>query len=89
MMGITYPLSKENVELRNHERTNLYCALLENDIIKKKQYLNAFIALREKRAARIEEYLTYEKLIETIEGPAWYVEIRLTRRKARLITIQF
>ncbi|MBT2646613.1 hypothetical protein J7E52_07740 [Bacillus sp. ISL-34] len=84
MMGITYPLSKENVELRNQERTNLYRALLENNIIKKKQYLNAFIVLREKRAAMIEEYLTYEKLIETIEGPAWYVELRAYSEKSPL-----
>ncbi|MFE4810085.1 hypothetical protein ACFQ9Y_02790 [Peribacillus simplex] len=84
MIGITYPLSKENVELRNQERTNLYHALLENNIIKKKQYLNAFIALREKRAAKIEEYLTYEKMIETIEGPAWYVELRAYSEKGPL-----
>ncbi|WP_260320499.1 hypothetical protein [Peribacillus simplex] len=84
MMGITYPLSKENVELRNQERTNLYHALLENNIMKKKQYLDAFIALREKRAASIEEYLTYEKLIETIEGPAWYVELRAYSEKSPL-----
>ncbi|MGG0410859.1 hypothetical protein [Peribacillus simplex] len=84
MMGITYPLSKENVELRNQERTNLYRALLENNIMKKEQYLNAFIALREKRADMIEEYLTYEKLIETIEGPAWYVELRAYSEKSPL-----
>ena len=43
LMGITYPLSKENVELRNQERANLYHALMENHLIKKKQYLNAFM----------------------------------------------
>lgn len=84
MMGITYPLSKENVELRNQERANLYCAMLENNLINKKQYLNAFIALREKRAAKIEEYLTYENLIETIEGPAWYVELKAYSEKSPL-----
>ncbi|MFE3973482.1 MULTISPECIES: hypothetical protein [unclassified Peribacillus] len=82
MMGITYPLSKDNVELRNQERTNLYRALLENNIIKKKQYLNNFIALREKRTAKIKEYLTYEKLIETVEGPAWYVELKAYSEKS-------
>ncbi|MFF2857561.1 hypothetical protein [Peribacillus sp. NPDC058002] len=84
MMGITYPLSKENVELRNRERANLYHALLENNVMKKKQYLAAFIALREKRAASIEEYLMYENLIETIEGPAWYVELRAYYEKSPL-----
>ncbi len=53
MIGVTYPLSKENVELRNQERTNLYRAMLENNRIKKKQYLNAFIALREKEQPRL------------------------------------
>ncbi|MEC0272706.1 MULTISPECIES: hypothetical protein [Peribacillus] len=84
MMGITYPLSKENVELRNQERANLYCAMLENNLINKKQYLNAFISLREKRTAKIEEYLTYENLIETIEGPAWYVELKAYSEKSPL-----
>ncbi|AOH56300.1 hypothetical protein ABE28_018195 [Peribacillus muralis] len=81
MMGITYPLSQQNVELRNQERTNLYLALLEHNIIKKKHYLHTFIALREKRTAKFEKYITYEKLIETIEGPAWYVEFRAYSEK--------
>ncbi|MFD9625272.1 hypothetical protein [Peribacillus muralis] len=81
MMGITYPLSQENVELRNQERTNLYRALLEHNTIKKKHHLHTFIALREKRTAMFEKYLTYEKLIETIEGPAWYVELRAYAEK--------
>ncbi|WP_057913113.1 hypothetical protein [Peribacillus muralis] len=81
MMGITYPLSQENVELRNQERTNLYRALLEHNTIKKKHHLHTFIALREKRTAMFEKYLPYEKLIETIEGPAWYVELRAYAEK--------
>lgn len=76
LLGITYPLSKENVELRNQERANLYSAVLEKDSIKKKQFLTTFIALREKRAAIINDHLLYENLIETIEGPAWYVELK-------------
>src|SRR5690625_2631384 len=55
LLGITYPLSKENVELRNQERANLYSAVLEKDSIKKKQFLTTFIALREKRAAIIND----------------------------------
>ncbi|MEK0224517.1 hypothetical protein [Bacillus proteolyticus] len=81
IMGITYPLSKENVELRNQERTNLFSAVLENNIIKKKLYLNTFIALREKRAAKFNNYLLYENLIETIEGPALYVELKAYSEK--------
>lgn len=81
IMGITYPLSKENVELRNQERTHLFSAVLENNIIKKKLYLNTFIALREKRAAKFNNYLLYENLIETIEGPALYVELKAYSEK--------
>ncbi|MET3322318.1 UNVERIFIED_ORG: hypothetical protein ABIC97_005454 [Peribacillus simplex] len=81
IMGITYPLSKENVELRNQERTNLFSTVLENNIIKKKLYLNTFIALREKRAAKFNNYLLYENLIETIEGPALYVELKAYSEK--------
>ncbi|WHY79871.1 hypothetical protein QNH20_12295 [Neobacillus sp. WH10] len=76
ILGIAYPLSKENVELRNQERNNLYSAVLESNILKKKQYINTFIALREKRTAIINDYLLYENLIETVEGPAWYVELK-------------
>ncbi|MBO1000743.1 hypothetical protein IOC57_23755 [Bacillus sp. SD075] len=81
IMGITYPLSKESVELRNQERTNLFSAVLENNIIKKKLYLNTFIALREKRAAKFNNYLLYENLIETFEGPALYVELKAYSEK--------
>ncbi|WP_374149064.1 hypothetical protein [Priestia megaterium] len=84
MLGITYPLTKENVEIRNRERKSLYNALLETDISKKKQYLNEFISLREKRAEGIKEHLTYENLIESVEGPAWYVEIKAFSEKSSL-----
>ncbi|MFN7252399.1 MAG: hypothetical protein ACK4M9_16710 [Anaerobacillus sp.] len=84
IVGITYPLTKENVELRNKERSSLYCALLENNRMKKKQYLNTFIALREKRAAIMNNYLLYENLVETIEGPAWYVELKAYSEKSPL-----
>ena len=84
MLGITYPLTKENVEIRNRERKNLYNALIETGISKKKQYLNEFISLREKRAEGIKEHLTYENLIESVEGPAWYVELKAFSEKSSL-----
>lgn len=73
--GVTYPLLKENIELRNQERENLYYAVLESNQHKKKQYINNFIAYREKRDTVLTKHLCYEKLIETVEGPAWYVEL--------------
>ncbi|MBX9967863.1 hypothetical protein ACFW1J_08850 [Priestia aryabhattai] len=84
MLGMSYPLTKENVEIRNRERKNLYNALLETDISKKKKYLKKFIDLREKRTEGIKEHLTYENLIESVEGPAWYVEIKVFSEKSPL-----
>ena len=83
VLGITYPLTKENVELRNQERSYLYRAVLEKDKIKKKQLLTTFIALREKRRDLINSHLLYENLIETIEGPAWYVELKAYFKKSQ------
>src|SRR5699024_8554164 len=59
ILGITYPLLKGNIELRNRERTYLYRAVLEKDRMKKKQLLTTFIALREKRATIINSYFLY------------------------------
>ncbi|WP_019156292.1 hypothetical protein [Robertmurraya massiliosenegalensis] len=84
MKGVTYPVSGENVELRNLERLNLFHALVEKDPAKKKEYLQAFVSLREQRAIAIDEHLTYENLIETVEGPAWYVEMRAYYEKSGL-----
>src|SRR5690625_1333779 len=83
ILGITYPLLKGNIELRNRERTYLYRAVLEKDRMKKKQLLTTFIALREKRATIINSYFLYENLIETIEGPAWYVELKAYWQKSQ------
>ncbi|ETT86728.1 hypothetical protein MKZ08_09760 [Viridibacillus sp. FSL R5-0477] len=84
LLGVTYPLSNENVQLRNLERMNLYNALLEKNTLKKKEYLNTFIELKEKRAAIINDYLIYENLIESVEGPAWYVELKAYEEKSSL-----
>ncbi|HHU20624.1 MAG TPA: hypothetical protein GXZ58_10515 [Bacilli bacterium] len=82
MMGVTYPLLKENIELRNQERISLYRAVFENNNEKKQQFLTTFIALREKRTSIINDHLQYENLIETIEGPAWYVELKSYSEKS-------
>lgn len=84
ILGITYPLSKENIDLRNYERFNLYHALLEKDPKKKQRYLSSFFSHREERAAQINEYISYENLIETVEGPAWYVEFKAFLEKSPL-----
>lgn len=84
MKGITYPLSPANVELRNAERASLYAAVLATDSKEKTEHLQQFIALREQRALLIGDYLHYEYHIETIEGPAWYVELKAYADKSSL-----
>lgn len=83
-LGITYPITLENAELRKRERKFLYDALFATDINKKKMFIEDFVAIREKRAKGITEHLTYEELIETVEGPAWYVEFKAYSEKSPL-----
>jgi len=75
VLGITYPLVTENVELRQQERLHLYKAVTEIDATERKHHLNQFILYREKRAAVVGQFMKYEQLIETVEGPAFYVEL--------------
>lgn len=83
LLGITYPISKENVQLRNEERIHLYHALVETNKEKRQSCINRFIAIRETRATLIDEHLVYEQLMETIEGPAWYVEVKAYTEKSK------
>ncbi|MGG0668370.1 hypothetical protein [Sporosarcina koreensis] len=75
VLGITYPLVAENVDLRQQERLHLYNAVTATEAEKRKHHLNQFILYREKRAEVIGPYMKYEQLIETVEGPAFYVEL--------------
>ena len=84
MQGITYPLLQENVELRNQERKHLYHAVLAPTSAEKKDSLQRFMALREKRKSVVGEHFDYESLIETVEGPAWYIELNAYAEKSRL-----
>jgi len=74
MLGITYPLIKENMELRIKERLHLFSAVKSNSYEKMIEHLETFITIREHRKDIIGEYFTYETNIETVEGPAFYVE---------------
>ncbi|MEG7843501.1 peptide ABC transporter permease [Bacillus mobilis] len=75
-LGFQYPITEENIELRNKERICLYNAVHCKSQAEKNNYIKQFIELREKRARFIkEEFITYECMVESIEGPAWYVEM--------------
>ncbi len=74
VMGFLYPIIKENIELRNQERNHLFSAVMENDQAEKRKNILEFIKKREKRKLIIGEFIHYENLVETIEGPAWFLE---------------
>lgn len=74
LLGITYPLLNENVELRNRERRCLYNAATSSSKTEKLKQLKSFISFREKRRTFIGKFMDYETSIETVEGPAFYME---------------
>lgn len=75
-LGFQYPILEENIELRNKERMCLYDTMHCKSQVEKYNYIKQFIELREQRASFMkEEFITYECMVESIEGPAWYVEM--------------
>ncbi|MFS1519280.1 hypothetical protein V1503_22860 [Bacillus sp. SCS-151] len=83
-VGITYPICNENVELRSQERKYLYHAVMADTLREQKQNINMFLRFRKKREDLIDEYLVYEALIESVEGPARYVELKAYMDKSPL-----
>jgi hypothetical protein len=80
LLAVRYPLLAENMEVRNRERNALYQAVITS----KKEYITQFIALREKRMTLMNEYSLYETAIESMEGPALYVEMKAYDEKSPL-----
>ncbi|WP_316570113.1 hypothetical protein [Neobacillus sp. YIM B06451] len=76
LLGIMYPIQEENVEARNQERKALHDAFMADSREQMLHDLCRFIALREKREELIGEALEYENRIETVEGPAIYLEAK-------------
>ncbi|WIG19562.1 peptide ABC transporter permease [Bacillus anthracis] len=75
-LGFQYPIIEENIQLRNKERICLYDAVHCKSQAEKNNYIKQFIELREQRASVMgEAFITYEYMVESIEGPAWYVEM--------------
>lgn len=75
-LGLQYPILEENIELRNKERICLYDAVNCKSKAEKNNYIKQFIELREQRANFMkEEFISYECMVESIEGPALYVEM--------------
>lgn len=67
MLGMTYPLSIKNIDLRTRERVELDKALKAKDTALIERHCKNFIELRLTRMNDIEEHVRYENLVETIE----------------------
>lgn len=76
LLGLTYPLIEENVELRSRERQCLSHALEASDTQIRDAHLSHFFQIRSRRKELLGTYFTYETRVETIEGPAYYVELK-------------
>lgn len=75
-MGFQYPMVEENIELRTRERRCLYNAIHSDNDLDKRQNIHQFIHFREKRNGMMNcEFMQYEYMVESVEGPAWYVEM--------------
>lgn len=76
IVGFNYPIDFKNIELRIIERERLFEAFVSTNLKEKQQKINEFITLRDKRTVLFPDYVGYENAIETIEGPAFYVEYK-------------
>lgn len=74
ILGFNYPIDFKNIQLRVLERKRLFEAFVSTDQKEKQQKINEFIILRDKRTELFPDYVEYENSVETIEGPAFYVE---------------
>lgn len=74
LLGVKYPNNVKNIELRNRERIALYKAVTLKNAKDRYHSLQQFISLRHIRGQAFKQYVEYENLLETVEGPAFYVE---------------
>jgi hypothetical protein len=76
LLGLDYPITIENINLRTSERQYLLDASIENDKEKKMELLTSYFSIRNKREKLIGSIIEYEKAIESVEGTAVYVEYK-------------
>lgn len=80
LLGISYPLTVENVMLRHTERKQLLKACTaENKTLQLKR-LAQFFQIRAQRQQHLGEHLDYEKAVESVEGTAVYVEFQALQK---------
>lgn len=76
LLGLDYPITIENINLRTLERQYLLNASLETNKEKKKELITLYFSIRNKRGSLIGSILDYEKAIESVEGIAVYIEFK-------------
>lgn len=76
LLGMDYPITVENINMRMLERRYLLEACKEKNKERKKELLTLFYNIREKREKLIGDFIDYEKAVESVEGTAVYVEFQ-------------
>jgi hypothetical protein len=76
LLGVDYPITIENINLRMLERQYLLEASIQGDKEKKMELLTFYFNLRDRREKLIGSFIEYEKAIESVEGTAVYVEYK-------------
>lgn len=91
LLGVNYPFTVENLVLRYIERDLLLKACLSDNSIQQLELLANYFQLRHQRQQTIEEALSFEKGIESIEGTALYVEyqVLLQLKKGTVRLVEF
>lgn len=77
--GLKYPYDIENYKLKHLELKTLASAMREKNVEKMKKLFKKFILIRQEREKLIGSHMIYEKAIETIEGCAEYMTLKVLR----------
>ncbi|WP_203333387.1 hypothetical protein [Planococcus beigongshangi] len=73
-VGPSFPADFRFIQLRIQERQMLHDAVNERSKGIRHQLINGFITLRDERIRLYPDIVDYENRVETIEGPAFFVE---------------
>lgn len=73
-VGPSFPADSEFMRLRIQEREALHAAVFEGAADRQQELINRFITLRDERIRLFPAVVDYENRVESIEGPAFYVE---------------
>lgn len=93
ILGMDYPITIENINLRCLERECLFRWISEENKEKKLDLVNKYFTFRQERENLIGDFIKYEKSLESLEGTAYYAEfkalLQLHPNDEKLITEDF